>query len=387
MLLNSLKLANILSYGPAAEPLALGPLNVLIGPNGSGKSNLVEAIGLLQSAPRELTLPVFEGGGIADWLWKGDGGSPVATIEALVDYPAGEMALRYRLSFTAVAQRLELTDERVENETAKRGAPKPYFYFGYENGRPMLNVNDERRELKREDVNPQQSILSQRKDPDHYPELTHLGSRFSAMRIYRDWGGGRCTAPRRPQPTDLPNDSLSEDYRNLGLVLNRLRRQPAVRDALTENLRLLYPAARDVDVAVEGGTVQVFLQEARLSVPATRLSDGTLRWLCLLTILLHPEPPPLVCIEEPEIGLHPDILPSVAKLLRDASSRMQLVVTTHSDVLVDALTDTPEVVVVCENDDASTRCRRLDAAALAVWLEKYTLGQLWRSGEIGGNRW
>jgi len=78
-----------------------------------------------------------------------------------------------------------------------------------------------------------------------------------------------------------------------------------------------------------------------------RLSDGTLRYLCLLTILCHPAPPPLICIEEPELGLHPDILPEVAKMLVDAASRTQLIVTTHSDILVDCLSDHPEAIVVC----------------------------------------
>ena len=122
-------------------------------------------------------------------------------------------------------------------------------------------------------------------------------------------------------------------------------------------------------------------------IPATRLSDGTLRYLCLLSILLHPEPPPVVVIEEPELGLHPDLLPTVADLLVSASERSQLIVTTHSDVLVDALTDTPESVIVTEKHDGQTVMRRLDKADLAKWLKDYTLGNLWSSGQIGGNRW
>ena len=127
-------------------------------------------------------------------------------------------------------------------------------------------------------------------------------------------------------------------------------------------------------------------------LPATRLSDGSLRYLCLLAVLCHPEPPPVICIEEPEIGLHPDIIPSVAKLLVEASSRSQLFVTTHSDILVDALTDTPEAVVVCEKRDGATELRRLDAAEIKSWLKQYRfeldrLGEMWISGEIGGNRW
>ena len=117
------------------------------------------------------------------------------------------------------------------------------------------------------------------------------------------------------------------------------------------------------------------------------MSDGTLRYLCLLAILCHPNPPPLVCLEEPELGLHPDILPKLADLLREASERCQLIVTTHSDTLVDALTDTPESVVICEKESGQTRMKRLDKEELSHWLEKYRLGELWSSGEIGGNRW
>ena len=144
---------------------------------------------------------------------------------------------------------------------------------------------------------------------------------------------------RLPQPSDLPNQTLAEDTSNLGLVLNRLRRTPAAKKRLLEAARKLYDGVTDFDVIVEGGTVQVMLEEKGITVPATRLSDGTLRYLCLLAILCHDHPPPLVCIEEPELGLHPDIMPTLAALLREASTRCQLIVTTHSDVLVDALTE------------------------------------------------
>jgi predicted ATPase len=143
----------------------------------------------------------------------------------------------------------------------------------------------------------------------------------------------------------------------------------------------------DFDVIIEGGTVQTLLQEDDISIPATRLSDGTLRYLCLLAILHHPNPPPFVCIEEPELGLHPDILPGLATLLREASERSQLVVTTHSDVLVDALTDTAESIVICEKHNGQSELRRLEKCDLKPWLEKYRLGELWTSGELGGNRW
>ena len=109
--------------------------------------------------------------------------------------------------------------------------------------------------------------------------------------------------------------------------------------------------------------------------------------MCLLAILCHPTPPPLICIEEPELGLHPDLLPKMADLLVAASERCQLIVTTHSDILVDALTETPDSIVVCEKHNGRTTMERLKPDDLAVWLEKYRLGELWTSGQLGGTRW
>lgn len=94
-----------------------------------------------------------------------------------------------------------------------------------------------------------------------------------------------------------------------------------------------------------------------------------------------------MCIEEPELGLHPDVLPTLAELLKEASDRTQLIVTTHSDVLVDAMTDRPDSILVAEKTPAGTTLTRLQADKLKPWLQKYRLGDLWTRGEIGGTRW
>ena len=158
---------------------------------------------------------------------------------------------------------------------------------------------------------------------------------------------------------------------------------------MVEALRVLYQDVSDFRVEFELNTVHVFVQEqnGNVMIPATRLSDGTIRYLSLLAILCDPDPPPLVCIEEPELGFHPDILPSLAELLLEASERCQVVVTTHSEVLVDALTKQPECIVVCEKENGRTKLKRLSQSELKHWLDNYRLGDLRSSGEIGGNRW
>ena len=389
MLIEQLTLTNLLSFGPQAQTITFQPLSVFIGPNGSGKSNLLEAIDLLRNAPDQLTKPIREGGGVADWLWKGRGKSDEATINAVIRAAKGPRSLRYKLSSAQAGQRFELTGESIERAALLKNETSPisYYNFGHGAENTIRNRGGTPRVLHPTTLETDRSILAKRRDADIYPEITHLAATLPRIRLYREWSFGRIIPARTPQKADLPNEYLEPDASNLGLVLNRLRRDPQVKQKLLKALRALYDGIDDFDVQIEGGTVQVFFQEGRFVVPATRLSDGTLRYLCMLAILCHPSPPPLVCIEEPELGLHPDILPTLATLLREASELTQVIVTTHSDILVDAMTDTPESVYVCEKQNAQTSIKQLSQAELAPWLEKYRLGELWTRGEIGGNRW
>ena len=395
MFMHRIKLRNILSFGPDGMDLELKPLNVLIGPNGSGKSNLIEVMGLLQAAPRELTAPIIAGGGVANWIWRGQPNTPSesetssAEVEVVLDYPNAVPKLRHRFVFKEHDHRLNLTDERIE------GQGKPSFfdddtqvYFELADGRPNLSYEKQEGKITIPIIfDNQKSVLAQLRDPVNRPEMTWLGDMYSRIALYREWAFGRNAPPRLPQDAALPNDFLFEGGKNLGMMLNRLKQEPAVKDRFLNALRQLYEGVVDFDVRIVGGTVQVTVQEGNIVVPAVRLSDGTLRYLCLLAILCHPTPPTIVCLEEPELGLHPDILPGLADLLREASERCQLIVTTHSDTLIDALTDTPESVVVCEKENGQTRMKRLDKEELKDWLERYSLGDYWMRGGLGGTRW
>ena len=387
-LIRRLQPRSFLSFGPDFPGLELQCLNVLIGANGSGKSNLIEAISLLRAAPKEWREVTRKGGGVTEWIWKGEMKNGKAKIETVISNPKGKQPLRHRMAFHAVSQTFALDDEQVENESADQGQADAYFYYRYQGGNPVLNTaGNGQRELARDAIEPDRSILAQRRDPEMYPELAWLAQSYESMRIYREWAFGRNTVFREPQQTDLRHDRLEEDFSNLGLFLSQLRKTPKAKKAILEGLRDLYDGLSDFETIVGDGSVQVFFTEGDFSIPATRLSDGTLRYLCLLAILCDPCPPPLICIEEPELGLHPDILPKLADLLVAASGRTQLIVTTHSDILVDAMTDRPETVVVCEKHEGRTQMKRLNKEELTKWLEEYRLGQLWIDGQLGGKRW
>ena len=392
-MISSVGLSNFLSFGNDVGEIELQPLNVIIGPNGSGKSNFLEAFELLRNLPSDITKPIREGGGVSDWLYKGNHTLKDAVLNFVVKNSlinAKYTKLRYLIAFNAVGQAFEIVDEKIQSIQPDPGQSDPYIYYDFFNGRPTLNIQGEgQRSLQREDIDMTQSILVQKRDAIHYPEITFLSQEFSKIRMYREWGFGRYTAARLPQKVDLPNNYLESDCGNLGLVLNQIRNDYSAKRRLLKELQYFYNDVEDYEINITSSTVQIFFQERglRSSVPATRLSDGTLRYLCLLAILCHPNPPPLICIEEPELGLHPDVLPNLAKLLEEASTRCQLIITTHSDVLVDSFTENPEAVMVAEKADNGTQLNRLNKEQLRPWLEKYRLGELWTRGDIGGNRW
>jgi predicted ATPase len=388
-LIQRLSMRNFLSYGSEGVSIDLLPLNVLIGPNGSGKSNLIEALSVLRATEGDLAGWIRQGGGIHEYIWKGRGAAGPATLEAMVETRFSDRPLQYRISVASVGNRLEVLDEYIA-QASEHPIGAPDILFGFAGGLATIRQRSDRklRGVSRSELASDQSILSQRRDPDSYPELTYIGQQFGRIAIFQEWSFGRRTLLRGSQPTDLPTDFLLPDGSNFVLVLHDLLQRSDTDEKLVGYLRRFYEAARRIRTRVYGGRIELLIEEdSNVEIPAARLSDGTLRYLALLTILLHPSPPPLVSIEEPELGLHPDILPIIAELLLDASTRTQLVVTTHSDALVSALSEVPETIVVCESSIEGTQLRRLERDALSEWLNRYSLGEIWRMGEIGGTRW
>jgi predicted ATPase len=359
MLLQSIELENLLSFKHIK--LDLAPLNVLIGANASGKSNLIRALGLVRALPRDLQTEIVNGGGPRAWInQKGIGSARIVLDGA------------YFFEFQESGQSYEIVQERAAFVQRTRD-------------RLRLKSTGNSEPAK---ISPVQSALSQVRHPDE-PEIGAFAAHLESIRLYREFKTGPGTSARLGISSAALGAYLSEDGGNLALVLNELIVR-GERDRLNKHLSCFFPLFTEVLPLTRGGITQLYVREKGVpeAFSAVSLSDGTLRFLCLLAVLLDPDPPHLVCIEEPEIGLHPDAIRMIADLLVEASARMQLVVTTHSPALVDALTAQPESVVVCERDfDGFTQFRRLKSADLDEWLDRYSLGHLWQKGEIGGNRW
>lgn len=391
MFLKKIKLNNFLSYGPQDVEIKLHDLNILVGPNGSGKSNLFEAISLLRSTPKAIVAPVRKGGGVFDWLWKG-AQKPTASIsfdfENKFSPQFSDIDINYSLDFTVINNRFEIIKEKIENVKPVRGNSKPYLYYSHDHFSTVINIAQQQRSLKREDIDPEASIFSQRKDPDNYPEITHLGKKLEEIKIYREWHFGVDCVTRQSQPTDGDSSFLQEDCSNLALVFNSLLSKNPTRKKIMEEVKNIYEGADEVSVRIDAGRAIVQILEADLpdAIPANRLSDGTLRYLCLMAILLNPNDIPLICLDEPELGMHPDLICGLAKMLIAASKHTQIIVNTHSPLLLDAFSDYPEDILICQKTKGCSVIEPIPTSLYPV-IQQGSLGQLWMQGELGGTRW
>lgn len=391
--LRSLRLRGFLSFAPTATPIELGRLNVLIGPNGAGKSNLLEAIGLLARLPKGDDLPKYlqSGEGVRSWLWQGNG---EARIDATMSWSDDERVGRYSLAFGETTQgRFDIVTESLELGEAPDATKRSMVLFRVEGDAVEVATKQvgpsgpasvyTRAVSPRSFVRRGESLLAQRATPDSFPDVSWLANELSRVYELREWCFGRGAAARKRQGTTGPTDLVEADGSNLSLLINQLDHEGRL-EAVVASLRKFLPSVRRISARVSGGAMQTYLHEEHVATPvaAERLSDGTLRFLLLALALARPKP--VMIIEEPELGLHPDALGLVAELLVEASAHTQLFVTTHSDALVSALTEHPDAILVCENQ-GGTQVRRLDGSSLAPWLESYRLGDLWRMGELEGN--
>ena len=237
-------------------------------------------------------------------------------------------------------------------------------------------------------LRPFQAFLSQYRSPssDH---VTQLSEELERIRIYRSFDTTRGNGLRNGvYTTGAADPRLSSSGSNLAYALHELDIQERL-SAVNEFLAEFAPHYTGIKPRWVNGAWTLQLREANLDrpTPTERISDGTLKFLCLLAILLDPAPPPLICIDEPEAGLHPDAIALVSRAMEDAEERTQLIVTTHSEALVSRFSDLPEAVVVCEkNAENGTTLKRQSRDELKIWLEEFSLGSLWQRGVLGGNR-
>ena len=187
------------------------------------------------------------------------------------------------------------------------------------------------------------------------------------------------------------NQRLLPDGANLAAFLYRLqnRDQGIIYDRIVRTARLIAPFFHDFNLVPSGPDGrQIILnwrdKESDQIFGPHQLSDGTLRAMCLVALLLQPENelPRLIVVDEPELGLHPYALNIIASLFQSASHHAQVLITTQSSTFLDQFE--PEDVIIVDREGKESVFRRPDPVALDAWLEEYSLGEVWEKNVIGG---
>lgn len=336
----------------------LGQVNVITGPNGAGKSNLYRSLLLLGAAARgELSRALAAEGGLPSALWAGPRVSgrrkapPVRLRLGLhLDPLRYELQLglpvprqvTYRWGGELVRQgTLFARDPEVKEETLEVPVPgraRPVRLLERKDQTAWLQDEDGRRVGYPLAIERSESVLAQLSDPRRYPELVALRAAFAGWRVHHHLRTDPDAPVRRPQP-GLRTPVLSPDGSDLLAALHTIREEgdaPALEEAVR---RALPQVARFEVLPDDEGRLRLELHVGGVQRPfgLQELSEGTLRYLALCAALLSPALPALLCLNEPEASLHPDLIAPLARLLLRASRSAQLWITTHSPALAAAL--------------------------------------------------
>ena len=373
-----------------------GALNILIGPNGSGKSNLIRVLELLSMAARgRLGRYVQRSGGMDALVWDGKAGALVFEVQSSPvdgDLSDEKRNLTYELKLYRIgsSSSYRITHELLGNSCrVSTGEHDEPFKMLERSATRAVVFDEQQRSLAaaEESLLEEESLLSMASGPFTQNHVIPIFQHFVACwALYHDVSV-HMDAPIRQPIIARRETQVQADGQNLVNVLHTLYTtdrefkrdiDQAMRAAFGDDFEeLVFPPAADQRIQL-----RVRWKTLSREQSAADLSDGTLRFLFLLTVLASRNPAPLIAIDEPETGLHPSMFPIVAEFAMEASERTQVIFTTHSPQFLDAFEAESVTTTVVQWEEGKTRLRNLERPQLETWLKEYSLGDLWRSGEL-----
>jgi len=361
--------------------LEMRPIMAMIGANGVGKTSLLDAISLLSaSANGLLSRTLSDLGGCNEVITRGKEES--ITFSASMDTGSIE-PLRYTLSLIPEGQAYKVTDERLSQQ--RLNFDSPFKHLEVHHGKAFYFDKDINGLVQPDwDYDHYESALSQ--VPKMFQKPEEFRRTISAVTKYHVLDVSKRAPVKLPQqlkPASLPG----ADGEDLTPFLFNLRESHRDRfEAIEDTLRVAFPGFEYLGFPSPAtGMLSLTWKERSFKDPLYmhQLSEGTLRFLWLISLLQSPGLSTVTMIDEPEVSLHPELLSFLADLFREASNRTQIIVATHSDRLISFL-EPKEVVVMDIDDEGYTNAQWADELDLDAWLADYSLDELWRMGRMGG---
>ncbi len=407
-MIKSIKLTNFFSFKD--ELISLDQqVNLLIGINGSGKSNLLKAIQLLKIGVEGnatdtalVELIVNKWGGFDNIYCKtSEKGSFSDSIglefklngDILSSYGNGVMSFRDDIIYKIILIKKPSTDNYYISE--KIQGTKGYIYLDFINGNGKVRERQESGEIppiSYDDYNPQELALAKISDfdKDRYLPLVTIKKAIKDIIVYDYFNTSPNSKLRSPMSATSGERRLLSDGGNLPQILNYIKINHK------DYYREIEKKLQDVNEMFSGfdfnflgsGIFELMLDEDKLNsaVHITHVSDGTLRYLCLLSIFFNPNRGRFICIDEPEVGLHPDMIFNITNSLYESSYESTFMVATHSESVLNSFNI--ENVRVFEKDvNNTTRVAMFTEKDFEGWYENYYPGTMWKEGDFGGKRW
>jgi len=360
--------------------LLLRPLAVMIGANGTGKTSVLDVFSLLaKSAQGKLNESISELSGLSSVLTY-DRAEELRLGIAMLDAPHG--LLEYSLTLRPQASSYAIAEERLCEHI--RGYMEVFDHIDSHGDDVKYFEVDQKKEVRPNwKHKPFETSLSQ--VPKMFQQPEEFRNRLASSTFYHVLNVDPRSPVRLPQPMQ-PATLPGRNGEELVSCLFYLRETDRNRfEAIEDALRAAFPRFDRLDFPpVAAGTLALAWRETGFSKPLYmhQLSEGTLRFLWLATLLQSPSLTALTLLDEPEVSLHPELLSLLAELMREASSRTQLVVATHSDRLIRFL-QPKEVVVMDADEDGMTTMKWADELDLDAWLKDFPLDELWSNGTLG----
>lgn len=344
------------------DKFPLSRLTVLIGANGAGKSNFVDFFRMLRSfADEAFQKYVIASGGGDGFLFLGP--KVTRAISSRIEF--GINAYEFTLQPTASGT-LQIATEAGE-----------YCGNSISIGKGALESKIKERRNARSEWN-----------PSAYGVPHYVYASVSSWTVYHFHDTSSLSPMRRDQSV-RDWERFHHDASNIAAFLFHLREnQPDSYTLIRDTVQLIAPFFDDFLLRVQkrgaDESIRLEWQQKGSDFPfqPNQLSDGTIRFICLATALLQPDPPATIVIDEPELGLHPYAISLLSDLIKSASERTQVIISTQSPALLDYFS--PEEIVTVNRKSGRSTFERLDSKELAVWLEDYSVGELWQKNVVQG---